>query len=118
MASLMSFFSSTGSTYSALPRSNTAAVTKAALRVLSQHWPGTLAFADLLNESLALVPAAPGGDQGSMRRGADPVLSPQTVLASDLLQCHIAGLVELHAAPAPYEASVGSRPDATDHAAP
>ena len=83
-------------------------VTKAAMRVLAQHGPGTLAFDNLLAQALRLLHAAPPAAAATTITA--PALDAQAVLASDLLQCHLAGLVELHAAPAPYASPTDLRP--------
>lgn len=79
------------------------AVTKAAMVVLARHWPAALPFTGLLEQALAVLapygqPAAPDG------LGAD------AALASDLLQCYGAGLVELHAGSSRFVTRPGSRP--------
>jgi methyltransferase-like protein/SAM-dependent methyltransferase len=77
-------------------------VTKAALVLLARRWPAAIAFEDLLGEAQAL---SGGADHGP--------LTPRQVLASDLLQGHIAGLVELHAAPLACASVAGERPEAS-----
>ena len=80
------------------------AVTKAAIQVMAQRWPERFAFPDLLDRASELV--ARNGDHSSTRPG----LSATSILASDLLQCHMGGMVELHSGPAPFVAQAGERP--------
>lgn len=82
-------------------------ITGVALEILTQHWPGRLPFAELMVRAQArlsgpdaVVPTVAG-------------LSPEAVLASDLLQCHLGGLVELHAGPASFVTEAGSHPQVT-----
>ncbi len=78
-------------------------VTKAAIVLLAERWPGVLAFSDLLGKSL---------DRLNQERWAASESDPhaETTLASDLLQCYAAGLIELHAAAAPFVTRPGERP--------
>ncbi len=78
--------------------SSSNAVTKSAIAILAQCWPGRLAFADLLRRAAA-GPA-----------GSGPAAGVEAILASDLLQCHLSGIVELHAAPAAFVSAAGERP--------
>lgn len=80
------------------------AVTKAAISVLAAHWPEALAFADLSREALALL---------RRQSREPPVLQAEDVLASDLLQCYAAGLLELHANPSGFVLEPGVRPVAS-----
>ncbi len=79
-------------------------VTKAAILVLAKHWPAALSFADLLVQVSALL-----GTTGEVQQQPDK-LDPETILASDILQCHVAGLLELHAGPSPFVVAPGQRP--------
>ena len=81
-------------------------VTKAAMMVLARCWPGTLTFQDLLGKALGLLEQP---DVKSTEGG----LSAEMTLASDLLQCHVAELVELHAGPSPFVIKPGERPKAS-----
>ncbi|MDI6747189.1 MAG: class I SAM-dependent methyltransferase [Rhodocyclaceae bacterium] len=83
------------------------AVTKAAIQILTQHWPGRLSFSALLDGANELV--ARSGEHISPK----PVLSPESILASDLLQCHMSGMVELHSGPAPFVTQPGEHPVAS-----
>jgi methyltransferase-like protein len=81
------------------------AVTKAAVLVLSGAWPAAVSFEDTLEraqrhlaEHAVATPLAP--------------LSARQTLASDLLQCHAAGLLELHAMPSPFTTQASDRPTA------
>lgn len=81
-------------------------VTKAAIAVLAKHWPQALAFPDLLRKSQVLM-----NQQGYP--SASTELSVEDTLASDLLQCHAAGLLELHAHPSCFVIKPGARPKAS-----
>lgn len=81
-------------------------ITKAAVTVLHQHWPRALAFDELLGEAEAL------------RRKAGSVTAPDSAdpadtLASDLLQCYAAGLLNLHVGPSGFVTTPGERPVAS-----
>lgn len=82
------------------------AITKAALTLLSQHWPGRIAFADLLTSATDLLGA-------SVRPSVNDALSPAEVLSSDLLQCFTAGLIEFHKTPAPFRIGLSEHPEAS-----
>jgi len=77
-------------------------LTKAAMMVLVQASPATYGFEELC--SLA-----------NARLGlAGPVaVDHQRVLASDLLQCFTAGVVELHAVASPFTVEAGAQPEAS-----
>lgn len=77
-------------------------ITKAAVMVLGEHWPMALAFDDLYTRARALL-AAPDASMEEERRQ----------LASDILQCYGAGVVELHHTPSPFVIDVGERPEAS-----
>jgi methyltransferase-like protein/predicted O-methyltransferase YrrM len=81
-------------------------VTKAAMVVLARHWPEALGFVDLLREALALVGLPES-------QAAQPGLSAEQTLASDLLQCYGAGLVELHSCASGFVLQPGARPKAS-----
>jgi methyltransferase-like protein/SAM-dependent methyltransferase len=83
------------------------AVTKAAIGILAKRWPGRLAFSELLNGAVALL-----GEAGERILGR-PGLSSRAILASDLLQCHLSGIVALHSGPAPFVSESGDRPQAS-----
>jgi methyltransferase-like protein/predicted O-methyltransferase YrrM len=76
-------------------------ITKAALAVLATHWPTTVAFHDLLREALERLRQS-GVDLG----GSNAV----GTLASDVLQCYAAGLLELRSTPTGCVARPGARP--------
>ncbi len=74
-------------------------VTKAAMVVLARYWPAALSFAELAGKALA-HPGIPSPEA-------------ESTLASDLLQCYAAGLIELHAGPSVFLTGVGDRPRAS-----
>jgi methyltransferase-like protein len=82
------------------------AVTKAAMGLLAERWPAAIAFGDLLRDSLARL--QPLG----IRAGA-PGLGADETLASDVLQCQAAGLVELRTRPSDFVVTPGSHPQAS-----
>jgi methyltransferase-like protein len=75
-------------------------ITKAAMLVLAGRWPMAQSFDDLHAKARALLPAsgAPSGDE-------------RDVLASELLRCYGAHVVELHSTPSPFAIDVGERPE-------
>ncbi|MEO8739184.1 MAG: methyltransferase regulatory domain-containing protein [Casimicrobiaceae bacterium] len=75
--------------------------TKAAMVVLAERSPMACAF----DELCALAQARLGG-QGSLSR------EDRDALASDLLQCYAAGVVELQSAASPFVIDPGARPEA------
>jgi methyltransferase-like protein/SAM-dependent methyltransferase len=77
------------------------AITKAALLVLTERWPQSLAFADLLG-------AAHHRIHGLAAQG--PSAQDKQTLANDLLHGFANGLVELHSAASPFLARAGERP--------
>ncbi len=81
-------------------------ISKAAIVVLARDCPRALAFADLVRESLALlgIPAP---------QAAQPGLSVEQTLASDLLQCYGVGLVELHSCPSAFVTQPGEHAEAS-----
>jgi len=81
------------------------AVTKAAAVVLSETWPAALAFEDLLDQAQRHL-----RERGVASGTAAP--PARQTLASDLLQCHAASLLELHAMPSPFAVRPGDRPTA------
>jgi methyltransferase-like protein/cyclopropane fatty-acyl-phospholipid synthase-like methyltransferase len=82
--------------------STSSRLTKAAMAVLVERWPVATTFDDLLDAARARLvsPAAPKETE----RGR---------LASEILQCHAAGVVELHHAPSPFVLVAGDRPEAS-----
>jgi len=80
------------------------AVTKAAFALLAQNWPRSISFSDLLvgAKEMLLHKGVPSSTVAG--------LSPDSILASDLLQCHIGGILELHAGPSPFVTQSGIRP--------
>lgn len=78
-------------------------VTKAAMIVLAREWPAALPFATLLERATALL--APAG-----KPIAANGLTPARTLASDLLQCYAAGLIELRTEPPHIVTRPGDRP--------
>jgi SAM-dependent methyltransferase/methyltransferase-like protein len=77
-------------------------LTKAAMMALAQNSPAAIAFDDLCafaNRRLGV-------------RGAVPT-AERDALASDMLQCFAAGVVELHTAPSPFVIEAGARPEAS-----
>jgi methyltransferase-like protein/SAM-dependent methyltransferase len=77
------------------------AITKAALMVLAERWPQSLAFAELLGAAHSRV--------HNMAASGASTQDRQT-LANDLLSGYINGLVELHVAGSPFRARAGERP--------
>jgi SAM-dependent methyltransferase len=77
-------------------------VTKAAAVVLARHWPIAVTFDALHAEARALLTEP------------DPsVENERGLLASDLLRCYGAGVVELRSVPSPFVAHAGERPVAS-----
>ena len=77
-------------------------ITKAAAVVLARHWPVATTFDELHALSRTLL--------------AEPDTSTENergLLASDLMRCYGAGVVELHSAPSPFVAHVSERPVAS-----
>ena len=87
--------------------SSSNAVTKAAIQILAACWPGRLAFSDLLAQAKEHM-AESGDDHPEGQE-----LGAASILASDILQCHLGGLVELHAGPAPFVSQAGDFPKAS-----
>lgn len=83
------------------------AVTKAAFQILAECWPGRLLFSDLLSKTEERLGGS--GDDHPQENG----LSAEAILASDILQCHLGGMVELHSCPAPFVAYAGVFPKAS-----
>jgi SAM-dependent methyltransferase len=77
-------------------------ITKAAMQVLAKHWPIALPFDDLHSMAHSLL-GAPGESLEVERR----------LLASEILQCYAAGVIELHSTPSPFTIDVGERPQAS-----
>ena len=82
------------------------AVTKAAMGLLAQRWPAATAFDDLLRDALARL-------RPLDIRAEAPGLSAGETLASDVLQCHAAGLVELRTRPSDFVVTPGKQPVAS-----
>lgn len=77
-------------------------ITKAAMVVLHRHWPQALSFDELLGAAQDLCHKV-GPDAGDV----------SDTLASDLLQCYAAGLLQLHAGPSGFVITPGNRPVAS-----
>lgn len=82
------------------------AVTKAAMGLLAERWPAATAFGDLLRDALARL-------RPLDVRAAAPGLGADETLASDLLQCQAAGLVELRTRLSDFVVAPGRRPVAS-----
>jgi methyltransferase-like protein len=82
------------------------AITKAAAVVLADRWPRALAFPDLLSQARLMLREE--GRDAMTANGA-----AEKVLASDVLQCYAAGLMQLHAMPSPFTTEPGERPCAS-----
>jgi hypothetical protein len=77
-------------------------ITKAAAVVLARHWPMAVTFDELHAQSRALL------------AGPDPSTENERgLLASDLMRCYGAGVVELRSVPSPFVTHVGERPVAS-----
>ena len=77
-------------------------LTKAAMVVLAERWPLATTFDDLHAAARARrVSTNASTDEERMR------------LASEILQCYAAGVLELHHAPSPFVLDVGDRPEAS-----
>ena len=77
-------------------------ITKAAVVVLARHWPMAVTFDELHVQSRALL------------AGPDPSAeNERALLASDLMRCYGAGVVELRSVPSPFVTHVGERPVAS-----
>lgn len=72
---------------------------KAAAVVLAGQWPLALTFDDLYARARTLLAASGTDDEEERKR-----------LASDLLQCYGAGVVELHSMASPFVLEAGERP--------
>jgi methyltransferase-like protein/SAM-dependent methyltransferase len=77
-------------------------LTKAAMMALAHRSPAAIAFDELC--------ALAHGRLGA--RGA-VATDQRDALASDLMQCFAAGVVELHSAPSPFVIEAGARPEAS-----
>ena len=80
------------------------ALTRAALRMLSAAWPGSVVFEDLLAGARRLI---------STTKGASAVPAGEQQLAADLLQLYAANAIELHSVPSSFVTSVSERPRTT-----
>lgn len=92
------------------------AATKAATVLLASRWPAAMAFGDLLREvTVMLGPAAAPAAAAAVvpMPGIAPISGLASTLASDLLQCHAAGLLELHAGPSGFVTRHGPLPFAS-----
>ena len=78
-------------------------ITKAAIEVLHQHWPQAMGFDELLSASRDLRRKAAPGLSTDVAEAAD-------TLASDILQCYAAGLLQLHVTPSGFVVTPGPRP--------
>ena len=86
-------------------RASGSSITRAAVRILADHWPQALAFADLLDEAKKML-----------HRGIEASPSPDeqaAMLGTDMLKFFAAGLVELHSMPSPFNTRPGERPHAS-----
>lgn len=81
-------------------------VTKAAAVVLARAWPVALPFEQLLQEALAMAGQAPVAPPPA----AAGLPTPRDILASDILQCQMAGLLSVHGGPSPFVHPAGERP--------
>ncbi len=86
------------------------AVTKAAMGVLAERWPAATAFDELLQGALARLHAAGVHAADDVEA---PGLPAGDTLASDLLQCQAAGLLELRTRPSDFCVAPGERPVAS-----
>jgi len=77
-------------------------LTKAAMMVLAQASPATKGFEELCRLANARLGSA-----------APVAVDHQRALASDLLQCFTAGVVELYAVASPFTVEPGTRPEAS-----
>ena len=73
------------------------AVTKAAIEILTERWPRAVAFCDLFNDAAARL-----RESGV---AFDANADAERFVASDMLRCFGAGMVQLHARPSPYAAA-------------
>ncbi len=81
-------------------------ITKAALVVLSRHWPEALPFAELVRSAAALL------DHRTRESGQQNMTTAEG-LAGDLLRAYGAGLIELHATPSGFVTRPEARPTAS-----
>ncbi len=77
-------------------------LSKAAMIILAERWPVATKFDDL--EAAARARAGLPGASTDEQRGR---------LASEILQCYAAGVLELHYAPSPFVPKAGERPEAS-----
>ncbi|HVN33656.1 MAG TPA: class I SAM-dependent methyltransferase [Casimicrobiaceae bacterium] len=75
-------------------------LTKAALSILAELWPVSMAF-EQLDAAARLRAGLPGGAIPEQRGR----------LASEMLQCYAAGVLELHYATPPFAVQLGERPE-------
>lgn len=77
-------------------------ITKAAMLTLAGRWPLALPFDDLHATARAMLGTPV--DSAEDERG---------ILASEMLQCYAAGVIELHSTPSPFAIEAGERPQAS-----
>lgn len=82
------------------------AVTKAAVLALSDAWPAAVSFENTLDLAQRYLDERGVGMPST-------AASARQALASDLLQCYAAALLELHAMPSPFVTLAGDRPTAS-----
>jgi methyltransferase-like protein len=82
-------------------------IVKAALVLLAESWPQTIAFSDLATRARSLLMSAPRATPS----GVD-VETDSRVLGGALLTCYTKGLCELHVHPGQFVVSPGERPQA------
>ena len=74
-------------------------ITKAAMVVLAERWPATLAFDDLIAAA-----------RSRLRGRSEVAQAERDTLAADMLQCYAAGVVELRVRPLTLALKAGERP--------
>jgi hypothetical protein len=84
------------------------AITKAAMLVLSQQWPRSVPFPELLEAARARLRASP-----ATALSGPPAAQQVEVLGVTMLQCYAAGVVELHVWSPPIARIPSSRPRAS-----
>jgi methyltransferase-like protein/2-polyprenyl-3-methyl-5-hydroxy-6-metoxy-1,4-benzoquinol methylase len=82
-------------------------IVKAALVLLAESWPQTIAFSDLAKRARSLLMSAPSATPS----GVD-VETDARVLGGALLTCYTKGLCEFHVHPGHFVVSPGERPQA------
>lgn len=81
-------------------------ITKAAMLILARRWPATIAFPDLLRMAMDMLP-------GDSEQGRTYAREAEAILASDILQCFVVGVLELHAQSSPCANAAGTYPTAS-----